>query len=280
MILVTGATGNIGGKIVQQLLAMQQPVRVFVRDPRKIADLGHQVEVAVGDFEQVETLEAALQGVDHLFLNTSSFGTQQNQNAIAAAQRAGVKHIVELSTFGAGEPTHAIDAWHHAKEQLLIDSGLEWTMLRPGQFMSNNLQWASSIKGQGAVYFPGGAGKVAPIDPRDIAAVAVVALTQPGHAGKAYQLTGPELLTVDQQVQILARLLGKPLQYVDVPPAVADDQMRKAGMPPMLVDALSQLTVILREGRGAYRTDTVQQLTGRPAYTFEEWCRDHIGAFQ
>ena len=280
MILVTGASGNVGGEIVQQLLALKQPVRVFVRDERKIAHLGQQVECAVGDLEKVETLEAALQGVDHLFLNTGGFGTQQDQNAVNAAQRAGVQHVVKLSTFGAGEPTHAIDQWHYAKEQVLQTSGLAWTMLRPGQFMSNCLQWAGSIKAQSSVYFPGGEGKVAPIDPRDIAAVAVIALTQPGHAGKAYQLTGPELLTVAEQVQILARLLGKPLHYVDVPPAVADEQMRKAGMPPMLVDALSELTAMLRAGHGAYHTDTVAQVTGRPAHTFEEWGRDNIAAFQ
>ncbi len=280
MILVTGATGNVGGKIVQQLLELQQPVRVFVRDESKIAHLGNQVECAVGDFEKVETLEAALQGVERMFLNTSGFGTQQDENAVEAAQRAGVKQIVKLSTFGAGEPSHAIDHWHAAQEQVLLTSGLVWTMLRPGQFMSNTLQWAHAIKAQGAVYFPGGEGKIAPVDPRDIAAVAVVALTQSGHAGKAYQLTGPELLTVGEQVQILARLLGKPLQYVDVPPAVAAEQMRKAGMPPILVDALSELTVMLREGRGAYQTDTVAQVVGRPAHTFEEWCRANIAAFQ
>lgn len=280
MILVTGATGNVGGKIVQQLLELKQPVRVFVRDESKIAHLGHQVERAVGDFEKIETLEAALQGVDHLFLNTSGFGTQQDQNAITAAQRAGVKHVVKLSTFGAGEPTHAIDQWHYAKEQILQNAGLAWTMLRPGQFMSNALQWAGSVKAQGAIYFPGGEGKVAPIDPRDIAAVAVVALTQPGHEGKAYQMTGPELLTVGEQVQTLARVLDKPLQYIDVPPAVADEQMRKRGLPPMLVDALSELTNMLREGRGAYQTNTVEEVTGRPAHTFEEWCREYIAAFQ
>ncbi|CAN5832851.1 NAD(P)H-binding protein [soil metagenome] len=280
MILVTGATGNIGGKIVQQLLALKQPVRVFVRDESKIAHLGHQVERAVGDLEKVDTLEAALQGVDRMFLNTSGFGVQQDENAIEAAKRAGISQIVKLSTFGAGEPAHAIDHWHAAQESVLQASGLGWTMLRPGQFMSNSLQWVSSIKAQNAVYFPGGEGKVAPIDPRDIAAVAVVALTQPGHEGKAYQMTGPELLSVNEQVQILARLLGKPLQYVDVPPAVAAEQMLKRGMPPMLVDALNELSVMLREGRGAYQTHTVEEITGRPPYTFEEWCRDHLAIFQ
>ena len=98
--------------------------------------------------------------------------------------------------------------------------------------MSNTLQWAGMIKGQGVVYAPGGEGKVAPIDPRDIAAVAAVALTQPGHTEQAYQLTGPELLTVGEQVQIIAGLLGKALPYVDIPLAVAAERMRQAGMPP------------------------------------------------
>ncbi|MFN8444821.1 MAG: SDR family oxidoreductase [Caldilineaceae bacterium] len=280
MILVTGATGNIGGKLVQQLLETQQPVRVFVRDERKIAQLGNRVERAVGDFEKPETLVAAMQGIEHLFLNTEGFGTQQDQNAIRAAQQMGVKHVVKLSSLGAGEPTHAIAQWHHAKEEVLKASGLAWTMLRPGQFMSNLLQWGDSIKSQGKVYFPGGEGKVAPIDPEDIAAVAAVALTQPGHTGKAYQLTGPELLTVREQVAILARLLGKPLQYVDVPPDVAAAEMRKRGMPPVLVDALGELNRMIREGSAAQHTDTVAAVTGRPAHTFEEWCRAQLAAFQ
>jgi len=175
---------------------------------------------------------------------------------------------------------YQIDRWHHAKEQVLLDAGLPWTMLRPGQFMSNTLQWAGMIKGQGTVYAPGGEGKVAPIDPRDIAAVAAVALTQPGHTEQAYQLTGPELLTVGEQVQIIAGLLGKALQYVDIPLAVAAERMRQGGMPPALVDALMEFQALIGEGKGAYRTNRVEQITGRPAHTFAEWCRAYIGAFQ
>ena len=280
MILVTGATGNIGGKLVQELLALGQPVRVFVRNEAKAAHLGNRVERAVGDLDQPETLAAALQGVDSLFLNTSGFGTQQDENAITAAKQAGVRHVVKLSTYGAGEPMYQIDRWHHAKEQVLLDAGLPWTMLRPGQFMSNTLQWVGMIKGQGTVYAPGGEGKVAPIDPRDIAAVAAVALTQPGHTEQAYQLTGPELLTVGDQVQIIAGLLGKALQYVDIPLAVAAERMRQGGMPPALVDALMEFQALIGEGKGAYRTNRVEQITGRPAHTFAEWCRAYIGAFQ
>ena len=247
MILVTGATGNVGGKLVQELLALGQPVRVFVRNEAKAAHLGAQVERAVGDLDKPETLAAALQGVDALFLNTGGFGTQQDENAITAAKQAGVRHVVKLSTYGAGEPMYQIDRWHHAKEQVLLDAGLPWTMLRPGQFMSNTLQWAGMIKGQGTVYAPGGEGKVAPIDPRDIAAVAAVALTQPGHTEQAYQLTGPELLTVGEQVQIIASLLGKPLQYVDIPLSVAACQLGASVPPPrqgeyLHTEALCQAT--------------------------------------
>lgn len=280
MILITGATGNVGRELVQQLLDAGEAVRVFTRDESKVAHLGQRVERAVGNLDQPETIEAALQGVDRLFLNTGGFGTQQDENAITAAKRAGVQQIVKLSTFGAGQPTHAIDRWHQAKEQVLLDSGIGWTMLRPGQFMSNMLQWAGMIKGQGTVYAPSGEGKVAPIDPYDIAGVAAVALTKPGHVGKAYQLTGPELLTAGEEVQILSRLLGKPLQYVDIPASVAADRMRQNGMPPVLVDALTELSLMLQKGEGAYHTDTVEQVTGRPARTFETWCRLHLAAFQ
>ena len=280
MILVTGATGHIGRELVPILLESGQPVRVFTRDERKVAHLEACVERAVGDFDKPETLAVAVKGVERLFLVTHE--TRQDVNLIEAAKRAGVRHIVKLSTLEASEHKIRVGKWHYEREELIPASGLDWTFLRPGMFMSNSIDWWSdSIKEQGSVFFPGGKkGKVAPIDPRDVAKVAALALTQPGHDGQAYELTGSELLTIGEMVQVISRALGKPIQYVDIPPVAAKLFMLKSGMDKALVKALMEMLASLRRNEGALVTDTFQQLTGQPPRTFEAWCREHVQAFQ
>jgi uncharacterized protein YbjT (DUF2867 family) len=149
-------------------------------------------------------------------------------------------------------------------------------------FMSNTIEWwAESIKGQNSVFFPGGKkGKVAPVDPRDVARVAAAALTQPGHKGQAYELTGSQLFTIGEMVQVISKVLGKPIQYVDIPPLAAKLFMLKTGMDKALVNALMEMLKSLRRNEGAIVTDTVQRVTGHAPRTLEEWCREHIQAFQ
>jgi uncharacterized protein YbjT (DUF2867 family) len=130
------------------------------------------------------------------------------------------------------------------------------------------------------VLFPGGKkGRVAPVDPRDVAKVAASALTQPGHTGRAHELTGPELFTIGEMVQVISRVLGKPIQYMDIPPIAARLFMLKTGMDKTLVNALMEMLATLRRNDGAILTDTVQRLTGNPPRAFEVWCREHIHAF-
>jgi uncharacterized protein YbjT (DUF2867 family) len=280
MILITGATGNIGKELIPMLLASGQAIRVLVRDPRKVAHLDACVERAVGDLDKPETIVPAVKGVERLFLVT--YETQQDVNVIEAAKRAGVQHIVKLSTLEATDHKIQVGKWHYEREERIRASGLDWTFLRPGMFMSNSIEWwAESIKGQGSVFFPGGKkGKVAPIDPRDVARVAAVVLTQPGHSGQAYELTGSELFTIGEMVHVIARVLGKPIQYVDIPPIAAKLFMLKTGMDKTLVNALMEMLGALRRNKGAVVTDTVQRLTGHPPCTLEAWCREHIKAFQ
>jgi uncharacterized protein YbjT (DUF2867 family) len=280
MILITGATGNIGRELIPILLETRQPVRVFVRDERKVAQLDPCVERVVGDLDKPETLLPAVQGVERIFLVT--YETRQDINVIEAAKPAGVKHIVKLSTLEAAEHKIQVGKWHYEREELIRASGLNWTFLRPGMFMSNTIDWwAESIKGQNSVFFPGGKqGKVAPVDPRDVASVAAAALTQPGHNGQAYELTGPELFTIGEMVQVIARVLGKPIQYVDIPPIAAKLFMLRTGMDKTLVNALMEMLKSLRKNEGATITDTIQLVTGQPPRTFEAWCCEHIHAFQ
>lgn len=147
--------------------------------------------------------------------------------------------------------------------------------------MSNTLWWfADSVRRQGEVRFPGGEGKTAPIDVLDIAAVAAAALTGQGHEGKDYPLTGPELLSMGDMVEILAKVLGKPLRYIDLAESVLAEGMRKQGMDPTTVDYVIETLSEIRTGGLAHLTDTVERVTGRQARTYEAWCRDHLAAFQ
>lgn len=280
MILITGATGNIGKELIPILIESGQSVRVLVRDPRKVAHLESRVERAVGDLDKPETLVPAVAGVEGLFLVT--YEAQQDINVIEAARRAGVQHVVKLSTLEATEHRIQVGKWHYEREELIRASGLDWTFLRPGMFMSNSIEWwADSIKGQGRVFFPGGKnGKVAPIAPRDVARVAALALTQPGHSGQAYELTGTELFTIGEMVKVISQVLGKPIQYVDIPPIAAKLFMLKSGMDKTLVNALMEMLASLHRNEGAIVTGTVTQLTGQPLRPFESWCREHISAFQ
>jgi len=280
MILITGATGNIVQELIPFLLESGKSIRVLVRDESKVAHLDTCVERAVGDLDKPETLVSAVKGIERIFLVT--FETHQDINLLEAAKRAGVQHIVKLSTLEATDHKIQVGKWHYEREELIRASGLDWTVLRPGMFMSNSIEWWSdSIKGQGSVFFPGGKkGRVAPVDPRDVARVAALALTQPGHSRQAYELTGSELFTIGQMVQVISQVLGKPIQYVDIPPIAAKLFMLKTGMDKALVNALMEMLKSLRKNEGAIVTDTVQHVTGHPQRTFEAWCREHIEAFQ
>jgi uncharacterized protein YbjT (DUF2867 family) len=280
MILITGATGNIGRELIPLLLESKEPVRILVRDPRKVAHLDACVERVVGDLDKPETLIPAVKDVERIFLVT--YETQQDINVLAAAKRAGVRHIVKLSTLEATEHKIQVGKWHYAREELICASGLDWTFLRPGMFMSNSIEWwADSIKGQGSVFFPGGKkGKVAPVDPRDVAKVAATTLTQPGHSGQAYELTGAELFTIGEMVGVISRVLGKQIQYMDIPPIAAKLFMLKTGMDKTLVNALMEMLGSLRRNEAAMATDAVQRITGQAPRTFEAWCREHVSAFQ
>jgi len=280
MILITGATGHIGKELIPILLQAGQSIRVFVRDEKKVAHLNPCIERAVGDLNNPDSLVSAMRGVDRVFLVT--FEAQQDINVIEAAKRVGVQHIVKLSTLEATDHKIQVGKWHYEREELIRASGLDWTFLRPGMFMSNSIDWwAESIKGQASVFFPGGKkGKVAPVDPREVAEVAAIALTQSGHNGQAYELTGSELFTIGEMVQVISKVLGKPIQYVDIPPIAAKLFMLKSGMDKALVNALMEILASLRKNEGSIVTDTVQRVTGHAPRTFEAWCREHIEAFR
>ena len=281
MILITGATGTNGQELVRQLTAAGERVRALVRAPADATGLtGPNVELAAGDFEKPETLEAALRDVDKAFLLTplaERFVEWQNA-FIKAAQRAGLKHLVKFSAMGAGVPEIELLRLHGQTDDLLRGSGLPFTILQPNSFYQNILSSVETIKTQGAFYWPLKNAALSTVDIRDISAIAVQALTRSGHEGQTYVITGPESLTFEQAAEKLSAVLGRTIQYVDVPLSAAADSMRKAGMSEWDVRVVSELLGYFASGAVAAVTDTVPLLLGRPAISFEQFAKDYRAA--
>lgn len=279
MYLVTGATGNVGSEVVEQLLSSGQKVRVFTRDAARAARWGDRVEVAVGSFWEPDSFGRAAAGVEAIFLMNGGPEGGPFQQLIASAKSQGTSRIVFLSTSLAGDPESEIGAMHKEKEDAIRAAGLEGRFVRPGGFMSNAFQWIGSIKAEGTVYTSMGTGKFPPIAPEDIAAVAVKALTTPGLRQEIFELTGGELVTVPQQVNILAEVLGRPLRCVDVPTDRAVQGLIQGGVPPHVAAAVGKSFEAVREGRATTIRDTVEQVTGKKPMTFAAWARKHAARF-
>jgi uncharacterized protein YbjT (DUF2867 family) len=273
MILVTGATGNVGRNVVEQLLAEGQEVRALTRDTTRARFPG-QVDVVSGDLSRPETLPAAFDGVKRAFL----FPVPGHMEGfLDLARRSGTDRVVLLSSSAVTmEHPSPIARTHLDNEQVVNLSGLPWTFVRPGAFMANDLRWAPQIKAEGIVRAPYGNATTAPIDERDIAAVVVTALLHDGHAGRSYTLTGPESLTQIERVQILAAALGQALRFEEQTPSQFRQQMSR--LPPFVVDGLLEL-LASRVGTTAEVTGTVRQVTGRPPYSYRQWAVRAIANF-
>ena len=282
MLLVTGATGNVGRELARELDAAGAPFRVLVRDPARAAGLPAGAERVRGDLDHPATLVPAFAGADGLFLLTPGIGTDHVRHAVAAAQAAGVRHIVHLSSSNVlGDPMPAMGRWHHEREQVIRASGIPATFLRPGGFMTNAFDWLPTIREDGYVLNPAGPGRYAPIDPADIAAVAAVALTGDGHQGREYVLTGDETFTVAEQVAVLSAATGLDLEVRE--PATPDEAVRARfpnGAPQALADAILEGFALLRAGTAGFRTDTVRRLLGRAPRTFAGWCARNADVFR
>jgi uncharacterized protein YbjT (DUF2867 family) len=240
-----------------------------------------QVEVVRGSYYDAAAVSAAMTGVSRALFITAGPELAAHDGALAlAARAAGVEHVVKISVLGAGRGSSEIPTWHHDGEQRIAATGLATTFLRPGSFASNARAWANTLRTMGKAFGALGSTALPMIHPDDIADVAVLALTRPGHAGKTYELTGPQALTPAEQVAILGEVAGRRFEYVDVDDAAAVRGMIDMGMPKVMAEAMIHLIQALRGAGRIPPGEVVPQLLGRPAQTFQQWANDNAGLFQ
>jgi uncharacterized protein YbjT (DUF2867 family) len=285
VILVTGATGNVGGRLVRELAAVGAPTRALVRTPEaavSLRELG--VEAVVGAFEDADSLREAVSGVERVYV-VSPAGADSlvgwQLPVVEAARAAGVTHIVKQSSIAADEPTEAsIVAAHRRIEEAIERSGIAWTHLRPHWFMQNELGQAGSIAADGVFYAPDVA-RISMIDVADIAAVAARVLTSDGHEGTAYVVTGPEALSYADLAGIYSRVLEREVTWQEVTFEQAQQAMSDGGLPEELAVGYTEILRRYSEGGVTERVSSaVPELLGRPARTFEEFLQDHRDAYR
>jgi uncharacterized protein YbjT (DUF2867 family) len=280
--LITGATGNIGSLVVERLIKRGERPRIFVRDQQKaLANFGDRVDVFVGDLSDAATMKSALTGANALLLLTSGHDLAAQDDAAAkAAKAAGVKHLVKLSSYDAGEQNVGTGVWHADGESAVRASGIEYTFVRPSGFMSNALFWARSIKADGVVRTATGDGKIPFIHPHDIADVAMEALVSGAYRGSSLPITGPEALSYAEMAEKIAAVIGKPIRFQPISDEEARQQQVAWGAPPQLAAARLSIFRAIREGRLATVTDTLKLVLGRPPLNFDQWVRENAEAFR
>jgi uncharacterized protein YbjT (DUF2867 family) len=284
MILVTGATGNVGTAVVAELAARGDDVRAFVRDERRAAErLGGDVAFSVGDFEDPASVARALEDVEAVFLSSADQPNkvQHEIAVIDAAASAGVRRIVKTSTVGAeaGSPLPPFD-WHGQIEDRLRSSGIPSVVLHSFFYMTNLLASADPIRQAGKLFAPLGGAKIAMIDPHDVGAVGAVALTTDAYEGQTLDLSGPEAITYEQVADELSAATGRTVEFVDIPDEAARQAFTEAGLPDWLVTHLGNLFPLLRQGVIDQPTETVRVVTGREPRSLAVWAREHAALFR
>ena len=280
MILITGASGNVGREVLRQAVLAGQRVRAAYQVVKQ-ASVPDGVKAVVVDFNQPQTLQAALAGVEKVFL----VGPPTDQliplerRAVDVIARSQVRHLVKLSAMGGRD---AIFPRQHAEsEDYIRSTGIPYTFLRPNGFMQNLVNYsAPSIRTIGKFYGSEGDGRVSIIDIRDVAAVAVKALSEDGHAGRTYTLTGPEALSNSQVARKMSEVLGREVQFVNLPPDDLKTALVSAGVSEWNAGALIDLQRLYREGKASSVTDEVKRILGRETRSLTQFLMENRGAFE
>jgi (4-alkanoyl-5-oxo-2,5-dihydrofuran-3-yl)methyl phosphate reductase len=278
--LVTGATGNIGGRVVERLLQRGERTRVFVRNADKaIKRFGDRVDVRVGDLADPVTLSRAVEGADVVFLvSTGPDLAETDKRAADIAKSAGVRLLVKLST---DDVSHGVGTgvWHREGEAAIRDSGIGFAFVQPSGFMDNFLNWAPAIKANGLVSCAAGDGTIPFIHSDDIADVSVAAMTQRQYAGQSLPITGPEALSFVEMTAKVGAAIGREVRFE---PLTEDEERRQQtawGSPAPLIEARLSIFRAMREGRLAAVTDNVASVLGREPISFDRWAHQNAAAF-
>jgi uncharacterized protein YbjT (DUF2867 family) len=283
MILITGATGTVGSEVVKRLSAAGVQVRAVTRNPGK-ADIIRlpQVEVVKGNFEDADSIRLACSGVDRAFLVTNSTERTEHQQIAftRVAQQSGVRHIVKLSQLhaDASSPGRFL-RYHAAVEAAIQASGLTFTFLRPNLYMQGLLNFRQSIQEKGAFFAAAGDARISAVDVRDLADVAVAALTTAQHDNQSYALTGPDTLTFAEMAHQLSQAIGRTITFVDVPPASMRAALVDLGFPAWQADGLLEEFAMYRRGEAAGVAPGVHAALGRPPRAFAAFARDYAPLF-
>jgi uncharacterized protein YbjT (DUF2867 family) len=278
-VLVTGANGGVGGSLVRRLVAAGHEVRALTRDPASTAAaaLPAGVEVMYGDFARPHTLLPALRGVERMHLVSMEGSLAHGEEILGLARDAGVRRLTHLGHDDPGrDDDDPLETHHRGMRRAIEASGLEWTHLFPGEFMTNTYEWRRSIREEGVVRAPFGDWRSSMIHEADVAAVAAIALFEDGHSGRTYRPTGPEPVRRRDAVRLIGEAIGREVRFVELTPEQAREHWRDV-YPQQVVDWFLEM------GRypdgNSWVSPDLAAVTGNRGRTFAEWARDHAADF-
>jgi uncharacterized protein YbjT (DUF2867 family) len=283
MILITGASGSVGKTVLQEAIGKESKVRAMYRSKEDAAKAPSGCEAVLADYSDKQSLRKALDGVTSVYVVCSPIPqlVELESNALNVCKESGVKHVVLNSALGAGDYPKSFPSWHRKVEDKLKETGMSYTILRPNGFLQNIVTYnASSIRAQGAFYVAMGDAKVSYLDVGDIAVVAVKALKGGTHAGKTYELNGPEAVSNPELAKRISAVTGRTVNYVDIPESAQREAMLGLGMPEWQVTALLELQQYYKQGGGAKTDGLLQALIERAPVTLDQYLAENAREFR
>ncbi len=278
MICVTGAGGTVSSELIKKLNSAKVPFRAaYFSNNKADAARANSIDAVTMDYNNPDTLRAAFEGCDKLFLLGPNVlnQTQLELNAVKAAKAVGVQHIVKQSIMGAYEEAFSLALVHRPVEKEIESSGMEWTFLRPNSFMQNIVTFmAGTIKAEATFYSASGEAKISHVDVRDIATVAMKASTEPGTHRKNYTLTGPEPLSYDELASELSKVLGRTISHLSLSPSELKQGMLAEGISEAMADRMLDLERYFGENQASRITNDIKQVTGVESRRFSQFARD------
>ncbi len=283
MILITGASGSVGKAVLQEAIRKESEVRAMYRSKGEAAKAPSGCEAVLADYADKQSLRKALEGVNSVYVVCSPIPQLVNleSNMLDACKESRVKHVVLNSALGAGDYPKSFPSWHRKVEDKLKTSGMSYTILRPNGFLQNIVAFnAPSIRAQGAFYVAMGDAKVSYLDVGDIAVVAVKTLQGGAHAGKTYELNGPEAISNGELANRISKVTGRTVNYLDIPESAQREAMLGMGMPEWRVTALLELQQYYKQGGGAKTDGLLRDLIEREPVTLDQYLTANAREFR